>query len=126
MFISLGVNAQVYKLENDTVQYFKLDKNFSISDNITYNLFNYTGYGYGRTDTLVLDFDNMKYISGSKRVCLITKVEKGIDEIMFLSISPIGVKYYSLYRLDKSTNRWFVLYINESTYEGGLYYPTVL
>ena len=60
ILLSANVKAQVFKLENDTVQYLKLDKNFSISDNVKYNMFEYSGYGYGRTDTLILDFDNMK------------------------------------------------------------------
>ena len=125
ILLSANVKAQVFKLENDTVQYLKLDKNFSISDNVKYNMFEYSGYGYGRTDTLILDFDNMKYTTSSKKIRQIVKLEKGDNEYSYITDSD-GVRYFSLYRLDKVNNRWFVLYINEYTYEGGIYYPTVI
>lgn len=125
ILLSANVNAQVFKLKNDTVQYIKLDKNFSISDNVKYNMFQYSGYGYGRIDTLVVDFDNMKYTTSSKKIGQIVNLEKGDNEYCYVTDFD-GIRYFSLYRLDKVNNRWFVLYINESTYEGGIYYPTVI
>jgi hypothetical protein len=125
ILLSVNVKAQVFKLENDTVQYLKFDKNYSIVDNLKYRMFEYSGYGYGRTDTLVIDFNNMVYIAGSNKPRQIISLVKGENDYTYMTDGN-GVRYFSIYQLDKVKNRWFVLYVNESTYEGGLYYPTVI
>ena len=125
ILLSANVNAQVFKLYIDTVQHIKLDKNFSISDNVKYNMYEYPGYSYGGNDTLILDFDNMKYNMLHRKVFKITKLDKRDNEFSYI-VDADGIRYFSLYRLDSVTNRWFVLFINESTYEGGIYYPTVI